>query len=246
MELIVLGCNGTFPTPGRPASGYLLHHEQTTIWIDTGPGTFAALQDVMSYQALDAIIITHIHADHSSDLIGYYHAVKYGPGEHNGITVYAPDLVEERLAYYVGGSGYDFGDVLSFETVGDASQVTGGDSDLRFALTDHPVPTVSVRAEAGGRVVAYSSDTGPQGTWPAIADNAGVFLCEATYQGHDKPFEHHLTATEAGEIARRQQAGRLVLTHIWPFLQPERSIAEAEQSFGKPVELAAPGRTIRI
>ena len=45
MRLTVLGSSGTWPTPGRPASGYLISHEGTRVWVDAGPGTFMALGD---------------------------------------------------------------------------------------------------------------------------------------------------------------------------------------------------------
>ena len=73
-------------------------------------------------------------------------------------------------------------------------------------------------------------------------------MCEATYQGssEDKPWSQHLTAAEAGEIARDQVVDRLMITHIWPFLDPGRSVAEAEGTFGKPVGLAVPGMTVKV
>lgn len=247
MQLTVLGSNATFPTPGRPASGYLLEHEGTRIWLDAGFGTFAALQDVIDFRTLDAVVVSHVHADHSADLIGFYHATKYGTEAPRSVPVYAPDLVAERLGYYLGGAGYEFNEVLVFTTVGDADSVEVGDVRLDFAITDHLVPTVAVRASTDdGRVLAYSSDTGPAGSWHAIAADADVFVVEATFQGQDKPFPHHLSASEAGTIGRDQRVRRLVLAHIWPFLDPARSVEEAEHTFGKPVELAAPGRTIRI
>ena len=73
-------------------------------------------------------------------------------------------------------------------------------------------------------------------------------LVEATYQGSpdDKPWAHHLTATEAGEIARRVGARKAVLTHIWPTLDPARSVSEASVTFGRDVDLAVPGVELAV
>jgi ribonuclease BN (tRNA processing enzyme) len=97
-------------------------------------------------------------------------------------------------------------------------------------------------------VLAYSADTGPAGEWSRVATDADLFLCEATYQGEieDKPWPHHLTAGEAGSIARRRGAKDLMLTHLWPVLDPDRSLQEAEQTYGKPVKLAVPGAVRRV
>ena len=248
MRLVVLGSNGTFATPGRPASGYLVEHDGTRVWVDAGPGTFAALQGVVDYRTVDAIVITHGHADHSVDLFGYYHAVKYGPGANSGISVFCPSGFEKSFTDYLGGPGHEPGNTLAFVASGEADEVLVGPIALRFTMTDHGVPTLGVRFEANRRLLFYSSDTGPAGTWMNLAEHVDVFLCEATYQGsaHQKPWGQHLTAGEAGAIARAQMVDRLVITHVWPFLDPGRSVDEAEATFGRPVGLAVPGMTVKV
>ncbi len=76
-----------------------------------------------------------------------------------------------------------------------------------------------------------------------LAKDTDLFLCEATYQGESgvSPYPYHLTASEAGAIARRAGARKLMLTHIPPHLDPARSVIEAEASFDRPVGLAVPG-----
>ena len=248
MRLSVLGSNGTFATPGRPASGYLVDHAGTTLWVDAGPGTFAALQGIVDYRTIDAVVITHVHADHSVDLFGYYHAIKYGPGARVPIPVFSPAGFEEAFTSYLGGPGHEPTGVLDFMASTEGDEATVGAIAMRFALTDHSVPTLGVRFEADRRVLFYSSDTGPEGTWMHLAEHADVFLCEATYQGSagGKPWGRHLTASEAGQIARNQMVDRLMITHVWPFLDPGRSVSEAEAAFGRPVGLAAPGMTVKV
>ncbi|HKZ28968.1 MAG TPA: MBL fold metallo-hydrolase [Acidimicrobiia bacterium] len=249
MRLTILGSNGTYPTPGRPTSGYLLQHEETSIWMDTGSGTFAALQRVIDFTTLDALVISHVHADHCLDVLGFYHAVKYGGLARTGIPTYVPAGLAERLKGFLGDPDHPLGATLDFRVQDDQEHATISGIEVDFAVTDHPVPTLGVRATDGtGRVLAYSADTGPQGEWSRIADGADLFLCEATYQGSadEKPWSHHLTAGEAGQIARRVGAKALMLTHIWPALDPERSVQEAEHTFGKPVGLAVPGMVVNV
>lgn len=248
MRLHVLGSNGTFATPGRPTSGYLVEDEGTRIWVDAGSGTFAALQGLVDYRTLDAVVITHVHADHSVDLFGYYHAVKYDPTAPKGTPVYCPPGFEASFTEYLGGPGHEPGGTLTFVTTQLDDEAQVGSIALRFAMTDHGVPTLGVRFEANRRVLFYSSDTGPEGTWMEPAEHADVFVCEATYQGaaDQKPWGRHLTAGEAGRIARRQMVDRLVITHVWPFLDSGRSVVEAEATFGRPVGLAEPGLTVTI
>src|SRR5262249_22663217 len=66
VELTVLGCSGSFGAPPAGAcSGYLVRHGSTAIWMDCGNGTFAHLQEHVSVDELDAVVITHEHPDHS-------------------------------------------------------------------------------------------------------------------------------------------------------------------------------------
>ncbi len=248
VQLTILGSNGTYSTPGRPASGYLVRQDGTQIWMDAGPGTFAALQTVTDFVSLDAVILSHVHADHCTDLIGFYHAVRYGSRPRQGVPIYCPEGLPDRLLNFMGASDGDTADTCEFVVVGDGDEIEVGGIQIRFATTQHPVPTLASRLEGDGRVLTYTADTGPDGEWPHLADGADLMLVEATYQGspEDKPWAHHLTASEAGGIARRVGARKAVLTHIWPTLDPSRSVAEGSATFGRPVDLAVPGTELAV
>jgi ribonuclease BN (tRNA processing enzyme) len=133
-------------------------------------------------------------------------------------------------------------------TVGEGDAVDVGSLRIRFAEASHSVPALCVRFEGDGPALAYSGDTGPGGGLPALAEGVGLLLCEAAYQGDrdQHPYPFHLTAAEAGTLAREAGAQRLMLTHIQPSLDAARSVAEAEERFGRPVELAVPGMAVEV
>lgn len=244
MRLHVLGSNGTYPTPDRPASGYVVVHDQTVVWCDAGPGTFVALWDRFELGAVDAVVISHEHPDHCSDLLSAYHALAYGPIRRPPLPVYCPESVVNRIEGFVrAGNDHVLGATFDFRPVAGGDVVSVRDLQIAFAATDHSVPTVGARFEAGGRVFAYSADTGPAGDWPEVAKAADLFMCEATYQGDPggHAYTQHLTAGQAGTLARKQAATRLMLTHIPAHLDAAVSVAEAEATFDRPVALAVPG-----
>ena len=115
-----------------------------------------------------------------------------------------------------------------------------------FANASHPVPTVAVRFEAGDATLVYSSDTGCSDEVEHLAKGADLFMVEASYQGRTKPWEHHLTAYEAGEMGERAGVASLLLTHLWPTLDKDISRAEAEATFGRSVEMAIPNLSIEL
>lgn len=238
MDLTILGCSGSYGAPvGGACSGYLVRDGDTAIWIDCGNGTFVNLQEHLAVPDLDAVVLTHEHPDHCVDIYGLHVLLHYGL-EVTGLPVYAPEGLDTRLA---GLQRNEWGETFDWHTIGDGDGTSIGGLDLRFSRTDHPPPTyaVEVRDRDGSRLV-YTADTGPDWTVGAFGDGADLVLSEATYQEGDKGWPRHLTAAEAGRAAREAGAKRLMLTHLWPELDPVVSVAEGSDAFGEPVTLAAP------
>lgn len=244
MRLDVLGSAGTYPSADSASSGYLISDGQTKILCDAGFGTFAELTRRVEPDQLDAVVLSHRHPDHCVDLLALHHALAYGPFEKHGMPVFCAPGVGSRLAEFLGaGEGHVFFDVFDFHQVGETNHVVVGSIDLRFAVTAHSVPTIATRFEAGGRVLTYSADTGPGGGFPELAAGSNVLLCEASIGGErdEHHFVHHLTAREAGEVARLAGAQKLILTHLPPNLNTQSSLAAARAAFGGETTVATPG-----
>ena len=112
---------------------------------------------------------------------------------------------------------------------------------------NHPVPAYALRVEAGGKVLAYSGDTGICDALTETAIEADVFLCEASFvEGGDNPPDLHLTGAEAAAVAARADAKRLLLTHIPPWHDPKVVLAEAQGHFVGRLSLAEVGRTYQL
>ena len=236
MELTVLGCSGSYGAPmGGACSGYLIRAGDTTIWMDCGNGSFTNLQQHANVNDVDAVVITHSHADHCVDIYGLHVMYKYGL-ERNCLPVYAPEGVEQRLEAVVG----QWTDTFDWKLVGDGDRATVADANLCFSRTDHPLPTVAVEIASGGKRLVYTADTGPGWSVSAFDPGADLVLSEATYQHDDIRAPIHLSARQAGEAARAAQARHLMLTHLWPTIDPVASVEEGSEAFGHAVALAAP------
>ena len=237
-----MGSSGTFPVRGRPASGYLIEQDSTRVWCDAGPGTFTELP--VDPDLVDAVVISHQHPDHCSDLLTAFHAWTYRPGPRVGVPLYAPQAVWDRVKSFLDKAiDSHLETTFDFRPVWTGDEVNIGALSVSFVEADHSVPTVASRWEANNRSLFFTGDTGPAGGWVDLAHGVNVMLSEAAFQGatEDKVYPHHLTAAEAGQIARDVGAKKLVLTHIPPYLDVARSIHEAEQTFDRPVVLATPG-----
>lgn len=244
MRLSVLGSSGTYPVPGRPGSGYLIEHEGTRVWCDAGPGTLVALP--IDVTDLDAVFVSHRHPDHCLDAIVASHVLAFGPRPRFGLPLYGPESALEALMGFVDGGRIK--EVYDLYPLDEGDRIEIGSLRLEVATSDHSVPTLASRWETEHRTVCYSADTGPNGEWMRLAEEADLFLCEATYQGEPgrEEYPQHLTATEAGSIARAAGARSLMLTHIPPHRDPARSVLEAEETFGRAVSLAVPGASTTL
>lgn len=239
MRLTVLGSSGTYPVPGRPASGYLIEQGATRVWCDAGPGTMAALP--VDLDMVDAVMVSHRHPDHCLDVITASHVLAYGPRPRFGVPLYGPVSALSALVDFVDEGRIK--EVFDLQPLEDGDRFVVGELSVEVAVTDHSVPTLASRWESEARSLAYSADTGPLGTWMRLAERCDLFVCEASYQGEPgvAEYPHHLTAGQAGAIARRVGAKKLMLTHIPPHRDPARSVMEAEAAFDRPVALAVPG-----
>ena len=251
LTLTVLGTASPHPAPGRPCSGYLLSAPGADVWVDAGPGSFAELQRHTDPARLSAIWISHLHADHNADLLSAFYALAYG-----GLTppapvpVYAPEGCAERLAGFLGRPDPGFlGGVLAFHPLRDGHIARHGELLLTSRAVVHDVAAYGLRAEAAGRVVAYSGDTGPCPALTGLARDADLFLCEADIDVHregEQGRRVHLTPEDAGAAARAAGARSLLITHVGPTLTPESAAARAAAVFGGPTRTAREGAVHRL
>jgi ribonuclease BN (tRNA processing enzyme) len=190
---------------------------------------------------LDAVVLTHEHPDHWLDLPILRNALKYYL-RHEGLAVHGPTGVGDAAQALIGS----LEPTLRWSTLGGGSTVTVGDQRLRFSPTDHPVETLAVRIDAGGRTLAYTADTGAAWEPGDLLTGVDVLLCEATMPAAYEDQVQHLTGRQAGALARGAGVGRLVLTHIAPGVDREAQRDAAAAAFGGDVALAEVGVTLSI
>jgi ribonuclease BN (tRNA processing enzyme) len=248
MKLTVVGSAGSFPAVDSPCSSYLVEADGYRLLMDLGNGALGALQKHAGLYDIDAVLLSHLHADHCVDMCAYYVARNYRvEGCPDPVPVYGPHGTPERLA-----RAYDMDEHPGMKEVFDFRTLEDGVFDLgplrvTAARVAHPVEAFGFRVEHAGRVLTYSGDTGPCPALAELARDADLFLCEASFtDGKEDIPDLHLNGREAGEIAARAGARRLVLTHIPPWTDPERNRADAERAYAAPVGLARPDTAYEI
>lgn len=241
-SLTVLGCSASYAAPGGACSGYLIRTAEVAIWVDTGPGTVANLQNHIDLDAVSAIIVSHEHPDHCGEMAVLYNAYKWFV-KRTGIPVYGPPGVERVVRASCG----DTSDVFDWTLVSTGDVVEIGDVTVTFERTDHSVETLAVRIDHGDKSVVYTADTGPNWDMTRFAGGADILLGEATMLEQDNhPDVPHLSAEELGRRASDAEVSQLIVTHVTPGADVEDHVAEAARYFQGHVEAAVVNRTYPV
>jgi ribonuclease BN (tRNA processing enzyme) len=253
MRLVVIGCSGSYAGPDSAASCYLVEADDDAgrtwrILLDMGSGALGPLQRFGTAEDLDAVFFSHLHPDHCLDLTGLYVLRKYHPGGAlPRIPVWGPRGVGARMAEAY-GLPQDPGMTAEFDFGEYAGPVEVGPFRVEPHPVAHPVPAYGLRVTAGGRILAYTGDTGPCEALDALADGVDVLLAEASFRhGEDNPPNLHLTARQAGEVAARHGVPRLVVTHVPPWYDAAEQVRDAEEVYTDGILIrATPGTTVDL
>ncbi len=251
MRLTVIGCSGSFPGPDAAASCYLIEAPYGDgtfrLLLDLGSGALGPLQRHASLESIDAVVLSHLHADHCLDLCGFYVVRKYHPqGALPRLPVYGPAGAAARLA-----RAYDLDDPdgmsheFEFRDYPTAPfQV--GPFTVSAVEVDHAVLAYALKVSDGDATIVYSGDTGPCSSFDKVSAGADLLLAEASFVGADNPPHLHLTGRDAALVAKRGAVGQLVLTHIPPWHSPDDVMKQARPHFDGKISLAVPGATYEL
>jgi ribonuclease BN (tRNA processing enzyme) len=220
-----------------------VEHDGYRLVLDLGAGALGSLQRHIDLLDVDAIYVTHLHADHCIDLVAYFYARRYHPrGMPPTLPVYGPPGTFHRISSAFEEPPVDgLDEVFEFREPG-AGTYQLGPFTVTSTVVAHPIECHGLRVEADGKVLTYSGDTAPCDQLVELARGADLFLCEASWPSVPTPPPGiHLTGRQAGEHAAQAGAKRLLLTHIMPFHDPQAMLAEAKETFDGHIDLVSPG-----
>ena len=245
LTVTVLGCSGSYAAPDNPCTGYLVRSGSAAVLLDCGPGTLGPLQEAIDLAEVSAIVATHCHPDHWLELPVIRNVfIWFVPRSDVPVYGTAETRAMDR-AITVMRSGRT--DPLAWTVIDPSSEVTIGDQRWSFALTDHPVETLAVRVDSGGRSFAFSSDTGPGWDFRSLGEGIHLAMCDASHsRDHEEEGIPHMSARQAARAAAVAGAGRLVLTHLAPGCDPDAQLAEASEVFDGEVDVARPGLVLTV
>jgi ribonuclease BN (tRNA processing enzyme) len=252
VQVEVLGFRVGAPL-GAPCSSYAVSGESALLLLDCGPGALERLWERRLAERLDAIVISHMHMDHMLDLLPFSGEVTQMALRERSPDRRPPALHVPRghgpevLATLSKAVGSDFGrfresfDLREYDE-SDVIEVEG--LRLTFAPTAHPQPCFAARVTDGRSTFVYGADGAYSEALISHAAGADLLLLEATYvnAGPELARDGHMNGEQAGEVAQRAGARRLLLTHIGPWAERNaENLRRARERFPGEVELVSPG-----
>jgi ribonuclease BN (tRNA processing enzyme) len=249
MTVTVLGSGTCVPLPARGAAGHLVKIGDTPVLVDAGPGTLSRLSAAgVSYRDLTRVLLSHLHPDHTLDLVTLFQANGATPGFHRtlplslvgcrGLSSFLTRLFE---LYDVQPEGY----TLEIQEMEAESAAFPPGWTLTTGLSGHTPTSLCFRFEHDGRTLAYSGDASVRGDLVRVARGADLLLCECSLPDGWKT-EDHLRAGDVGEIAQEAGVRKVVLTHLYPPTQDADVVAQVRRRFGGEVVLAHDGWTVEV
>ena len=257
MRITVLGKSPSWQDVNGACSGYLVEEQGCRLLVDCGNGVFAKLRRFTDYADVDAVVISHLHADHFLDLVPFSYALTYGPRAQSGAArarpvLHAPPGARDCFRRVVGAWGNEdlIENAFDLREYDPAEVVHAGPLTLRFQPVPHFVPANAIEitsAANGGARFTFGADSGPSDALCGFARDTDLLLVEGTIPVPEPAgMRGHMTPAEAGEQGRKAGARRLVLTHLTDELDAARAEEEAERTFGATVEIAREGAVYEI
>ena len=227
MKLKILGCHGPYATkPCEAASGYLVAYGNTRLVMDMGSGTLARLLDDSPADQIDGIFLSHLHYDHTSDMLTLKYALENTPVV---LDVY---VAEQNTNWYLELLNSKNFNIVSIAT---ETMYKCGDLILKFYKVKHPVDSYAVKVK-GDKTLFYTGDTVYFDGLAEAASDSDVILADCA-----KPDDFrgpHMIKSDALKLTRLTGA-KLIVTHIAPGCDakalysdvPEAEIAEEGKVF---------------
>ena len=244
MKIIPLGIWGGYPKANSATSSFLIEHEGFHCLFDCGSGVLSSLQNYIALDELDAVVISHYHADHIADIgsLQYSRLIQYYLGQPSPpLPIYGHAQNEEQFAKLTYKE-----QTLGVEITED-QPVQIGPFTVTFCPTIHPVYCLAMKFTVDDKSAVFTADTEWTDKLVSFTQQADIVFCEANlYEEHIGISPGHLAGSQAGTLAQQANINQLLLTHLPHHGDVNDILNEAKKTFNGSVEIAEVGKEYKL
>lgn len=236
MTFTVIGSRSAYPLAGEATSCYLIQEEGVNIVVDLGAGSLSKLQAYIDIEELDALIITHYHPDHFSDIYCLQHAVliKTQLGiMAKKLTIYGPDdpIYYPQLAYK---------DYIQSKKLDGSSVIHIKDITIAFMETQHCIYGLAVKLIKDKEMIVYTSDSEVTQSLIDFSHGCDLLVCECSLYKPKKGITGHMAIIDVKKLILESSPKRVLITHLPPY-GDNQDILDGMLDLGHPaIDLAHP------
>jgi ribonuclease BN (tRNA processing enzyme) len=252
VEITVVGSGTVVPRVSRHQSCVVVRAEKEALFFDLGSGAVRGmLHTGIDPFDVDRVFFTHLHPDHTVDLVPLLFAIKYGTEEERErpLTLYGPEPFEDFFG--------SVADVWGEWMLGDypteirelahtcPSPLTLPGLGVSWAPAEHRPESIAYRLEGENGSFVYTGDTEYAESVVELSKGAHTLLIECSFPD-DAPVPGHLTPSGVASIAREAGVERVVLTHIYPSADALDLTREVGRGFEGEVLVAEDGLEFNV
>lgn len=238
MKLTVIGFWGGYPSKNGASAAYLLEKDGFTLMLDFGSGALSKVQQYIHITDINAVLVSHYHADHIADIGVLQHALlveNYLANKEKIVEIYGHTENE----YEFNKLNHDFTKAVPYKQ---DEVLKLGPFFIRFLKTKHSVTCYGMRITDGNSTIVYTADSAYQEEWIKFSRDADLLLSDTNFYADQNGEEAgHMTSKEVGTIADQANVKEVILTHLPHYGNHEQLITEAAKLYSGKITLAREG-----
>ncbi len=244
MQITPLGIWGGYPKANGATSSFLLEHDGFHCLIDCGSGVLSSLQNYLPLEKLDAVVISHYHADHIADIgsLQYSRLIQFYLGKPAPLLpIYGHTVDQEnflKLSYKEQTVGIEISE-------GNIIQI--GPFTVSFCRTVHSAYCLAMKFSTENHSIVLTADTGWCEELVEFSRGSDLLISEANlYEEDFGRSPGHMTGSEAGKLAKLAESKQLLLTHLPLHGDIKNILKAAALQYSGPAELAEVGKSYKL
>jgi len=246
LSVTILGSGTCVPSLKRSSCSALMRTGGNLLLFDSGVGTMRRLLEAgVEIFDVSFIFYSHFHPDHTGELAPFLFSNKYPDGSRrkkpltlvagNGFLKFYKNL---KLVY---GHWIELDtnllNIIELDTT-NYDKRRFDNFKVESIPVEHNPESIAYRITGSdGISVVYSGDTDFSDNLVMLSKDADLLICESALPDELK-VKGHLTPSLAGEIAKRANVRKLVLTHFYPECDQADVEKECRKTYAGPLVLA--------